>query len=67
MCTRFTLGFLLAALAFHSDRLEAATFTVNPMQVVFTPARKSAVVTLKNTSREEMRFQEVSSKPPAPE
>lgn len=57
MRTRFTLGILLAALVIHSDRLEAATFTVNPMQVVFTPARKSAVITLKNTSKEEMRFQ----------
>ena len=57
MCTRFTLGILLLALAFHADRSEAATFTVNPMQVVFTPARKSAVITLKNTSKEEMRFQ----------
>ena len=57
MRTRLTLGILLAALAFQADRLEAATFTVNPMQVVFTPARKSAVVTLKNTSKEEMRFQ----------
>src|SRR5712691_1006395 len=57
MCTRFTLGILLATLAFHADRLQAATFTVNPMQVVFTPARKSAVITLKNTSKEEMRFQ----------
>ena len=51
------LGMMLAAVAFHADRLEAANFTVNPMQVVFTPARKSAVVTLKNVSKEEMRFQ----------
>lgn len=57
MCIRFTLGILLVILACQVSRLEAATFTVNPMQVVFTPARKSAVVTLKNTSKEEMRFQ----------
>ena len=52
-----TVGIVLAAVAFHAERLEAANFTVNPMQVVFTPARKSAVVTLKNISKEEMRFQ----------
>ena len=57
MCTRFTLGILFAAFVSQTNGLEAATFTVNPMQVVFTPARKSAVVTLKNTSKEEMRFQ----------
>lgn len=50
------IGFLLAT-ALHVAPLEAATFTVNPMQVVFTPARKSAVVTLKNTSKDEIRFQ----------
>lgn len=47
----------LAVVAFHAGRLEAANFTVNPMQVVFTPTRKSAVVTLKNVSKDELRFQ----------
>ena len=48
---------ILLAAAFPAERLEASNFTVNPMQVVFTPTRKSAVVTLKNVSKEEIRFQ----------
>ena len=48
---------LLLAAAFPAERLEASNFTVNPMQVVFTPTRKSAVVTLKNVSKAEIRFQ----------
>src|SRR5262245_57152598 len=35
----------------------AANFTVNPMQVSLSPSVRSAVVTLHNTSKEELRFQ----------
>ena len=51
------LCLIVAATAASAGRLDASNFTVNPMQVVFTPARKSAVVTLKNISRVEIRFQ----------
>ena len=50
-------GLLLAGLLNPIEAAEAANFTVNPMQVVFTPTRKSAVITLKNVSKEELRFQ----------
>lgn len=48
---------LFAAVALGVDRLDAANFTVRPMQIVFTPARKTAVITLKNISKQELRFQ----------
>ena len=35
----------------------AANFTINPMQVSLSPSARSGVVTVKNTSREELRFQ----------
>lgn len=35
----------------------AANFTVNPMQVVLSPAARSGVVTIHNTSPNELRFQ----------
>src|SRR5712691_4753002 len=56
MRLNLAIAFLLTA-ALPGALVEAATFTVNPVQVVFTPTRKSAVVTLKNTSKDEIRFQ----------
>jgi fimbrial chaperone protein len=35
----------------------ASNFTVNPMQVVLSPSARSAVVTIRNTSSDELRFQ----------
>jgi len=46
----------LALLAFATTA-SAANFTVNPMQIALSPAVRSAVVTLHNTSKEELRFQ----------
>ena len=54
---RLAVGIVLTAVTLPAERLEAANFTLKPMQVVFTPTRKSAVVTLKNVSKDEMRFQ----------
>lgn len=56
MRASIVLGMLLALNPLGIP-VEAANFTLNPMQVVFTPTRKSAVVTLRNVSKESLRFQ----------
>jgi fimbrial chaperone protein len=50
------VGSFLALVSVASPA-RAANFTVNPMQLSLTPKVRSAVVTLKNTSTEELRFQ----------
>jgi fimbrial chaperone protein len=57
MIRRFATVALMAAVQMHARGANASTFSVNPVQIHLSPKAPSTLLTLRNDSNHELRFQ----------